>query len=286
MLTHIKKIIKYAEKNKCAVGAFNVYNFESTLAVVKAAVKTKTPVVIQITQSTIKYAGLKNIYNIIKTLADNEGKDMPIAIHLDHGKDLKIVKKCVKLGFSSVHYDGSELSYNKNLKNTQKAVKFAHKRGVWVQGELGTILGSKSKIQGKLEDNLEQYMTNPDQAVDYVKQTKIDTFAPSVGAMHGLFKGKENLNLPLIKKLAEVTQKPLVLHGASGVPDNDIQQGIKNGIRVINIDTHLRKEFTDTLKATLKKHQQEIDPRKILSPETEAMQKAVEEKIKLFKNSK
>jgi len=282
MLVKIKKILKDAEEKKYAVGAFNVYNLESTLAVVMAAVKKKSAVIIQMTESSIKYAGLKNIYNIIKTIAENEGKDVPIAIHLDHGKDLKLVKECVKLGFGSVHYDGSELAYNINLKNTQKIVKFAHKRGVWVQGELGTIIGSKSKIQGNLSTNLEQYMTKPEQALDYVKQTKINTFAPSVGAMHGLFKGKEKLNLKLIKTLSEITKKPLVLHGGSGVPNSDIKQAIQNGIRIINIDTRLRKEFTDKLKQTLKNNKQEIDPRKILLPGIDAIQKAVEEKITLF----
>lgn len=285
MITSIKKIISEVQKNNSAVGAFNVYNLESTLAVVRAAVKKNSPVIIQVTQSSIKYAGLKNIFNIIKTAAENEGKDVPIAIHLDHGKDLKLVKKCVKLGFSSVHYDGSELSYLKNLKNTQKAVKFAHKRGVWVQGELGTIIGSKSRLQGKISSNLEQYMTKPEQALDYVKQTGIDTFAPSVGAMHGMFKGEEKLNLELIKNLSEKTKLPLVLHGASGVPNSDIKSAIKNGVRVINIDTRLRKEFTETLKDTLKKNKKEIDPRKILLPEIDAMQKAAEEKIDLFGSS-
>ena len=278
MLVHIKEIIKKAQVGKYAVGAFNTFNLETTLAIVRAAEKKDSPVIIQITESTIKYAGLKNIFSIIKTISNNS--KVPVAVHLDHGKSLKIIKKCIKLGFSSVHFDGSELSYKNNLKLTLKTAKYANKRGVWVQGELGNILGKKDINQKNLKD-IEKYLTDPEEAQEFVKQTKINTFAPSVGTLHGMYKGKEKINQELLKKISGKIKLPIVLHGASGVSDNDIQQAIKNGVRIINIDTRLRKEFTQTLKQTLK-GSKEIDPRKILTPEIKAIQKAVEEKITLF----
>jgi fructose-bisphosphate aldolase class II len=125
-------------------------------------------------------------------------------------------------------------------------------------------------------------MTDPDQAVEFVKTTKIDTLAPSVGAMHGLFKGKEKINFDILKKIREKVKIPLVLHGASGVPDEDIKAAIKNGIAVINIDTRLRQAFTKTLREDLMSNVHEIDPRKILNPCIDAIQKVVEEKIDLF----
>jgi len=283
MLTHIKNVINWAEKNKCAVGAFNTFNLETTLAIAQAANKMKTPVIIQVTESTLKYAGLKNIFNIIKSVSENEEIKIPITIHLDHGKDLQIIKKCIKLGFSSIHFDGSELSYQKNLTLTRKVVKYAHKRKVWVQGELGRILGSKN-VSGELkESDLQKSLTSPGQAREFVKKTGIDTLAPSVGALHGVYKGRENLKQALIKQIAKEINIPLVLHGGSGVSQKDLVQAIKNGIRVVNIDTELRQAFTESLRKVLKKDLKVFDPRKILYPEIEAMQKVVEEKILILK---
>jgi len=278
MLVHIKKILQPAIQGKYAIGAFNTFNLETTLAIARAAVKQKSPVIIQVTESTIKYAGLKNIFSIIKNIAENEEIDVPIAIHLDHGKTISTVKKCIKLGFSSVHFDGSELTYKKNLTLTRRMAHYGHQHKVWVQGELGQILSSKNK----LNSDPAQFMTDPNQAQEFVTQTKIDTFAPSVGALHGMYKGKEKLNQALIKKISNLTQKPLVLHGASGVSNTDIKTAIKNGVRIINIATRLQKEFASELRQTLKEDPHEIDPREILAPEMDTIQKAVEEKIKLF----
>jgi len=282
MLVHIKKIIPKAEKSDYAVPAFNTFNLESTLAIARGAVAQNSPVIIQVSEKTIEYAGLKPITHIVETIAKNEAVNVPVALHLDHGKSFRSVAECIHAGFSSIHIDASELPFDENVILTKQATDYAHKYGVWVQGELGTILGQKQMIDKKTSQELEKFMTKPDEAEEYVRKTKIDTFAPSVGAIHGIFVGKEKINQELVKEIKEKTNLPLVLHGASGVSNQDIRQAIKNGLTVINIDSSLRETFSNTLREILMTHRLEIDPRKILALVTDAIQEIIEEKIILF----
>jgi len=282
MLVHIKEIIPKAEKSDYAVPAFNTFNLESTLAIARGAVAQNSPVIIQVSEKTIEYAGLKPITHIVETIAKNEAVNVPVALHLDHGKSFRSVAECIHAGFSSIHIDASELPFDENVILTKQATDYAHKYGVWVQGELGTILDQKQMANKKTSQELEKFMTKPDEAEEYVRKTKIDTFAPSVGAMHGIFVGKEKINQELIKKIKEKTNLPLVLHGASGVSNEDIRQAIKNGLTVINIDSSLRETFSNTLREILMTHRQEMDPRKILALVTDAIQEIIEEKIILF----
>lgn len=282
MLVHIKEIIPKAMKKGYAVPAFNTFNLETTLAIVRGATNKKSPLIIQISETTIGYAGLKPITHIMETVAKNEAVKIPVALHLDHGKSFHSVAECIQAGFSSIHLDASELPYDENVVLTKQGSEYAHKHGVWAQGELGTILGQKNLIQGDLEEDLTKYMTDPDEAEKFIRETDIDTLAPSVGAMHGLFKGKEKINFDILKALREKVKLPLVLHGASGVSDEDVKETIKYGVSVINIDTRLRQAFTQTLRETLMTNVHEIDPRKILGPCIDTIQKAVEEKIEIF----
>ena len=282
MLVHIKKIIPKAEKSDYAVPAFNTFNLESTLAIARGAVAQNSPVIIQVSEKTIEYAGLKPITHIVETIAKNEAVNVPVALHLDHGKSFRSVAECIHAGFSSIHIDASELPFDENVILTKQATDYAHKYGVWVQGELGTILGQKQMIDKKTSQELEKFMTKPDEAEEYVRKTKIDTFAPSVGAIHGIFVGKEKINQELVKEIKEKTNLPLVLHGASGVSNQDIRQAIKNGLTVINIDSSLRETFSNTLREILMTHRLEIVPRKILALVTDAIQEIIEEKIILF----
>jgi len=285
MLVHIKEIVKKAEKGNYGVGAFNTANLEITLGIARAAKAKRAGVIIQVSEKTIEYAGLKDIVQIVKTVADSEAKGIPIALHLDHGHSLKTVKACVKAGFSSVHMDASSEPFEKNIALTKKAVEFAHRHGAWAQGELGSLIGQEGMTKIKLPKNPDEYMTNPDKAAEFVARTGVDTLAISVGAMHGLFKGKEKLDLKRLTEIHKNVKIPLVLHGASGVPNAQIKAAIKRGVRIINIDTTLRVAFTDALRATLKKASKTIhDPRKILSPSIGAVEKAVAEKIAVFKS--
>lgn len=283
MLIHIKDLITKAQKGGYAIGAFNTQNLEITLGIVRAAVAQRSPVIIQISETTIGYTGLKAITHIVQTIAKNETTNVPVALHLDHGKSFISVSECIHAGFSSIHIDGSELPFDENIAITKQSVDYAHRYRVWAQGELGTILGKKEA--GKKRQKLiksEDYMTDPEQAEEYVKKTQVNTLAISIGNMHGIFPGQEHLDFKRLKAINDKIKVPLVLHGASGVADEEVRRAIKLGMTVINIDTRLRKEFTSSLHKTLHEKKDEIDPRKILGPSIDAVQRAVEEKLGVF----
>ena len=283
MLVHIKKILDIANKKKIAVGAFNTANLETTLGIIRAAAKTKSPIIIQVSESTIHYAGLENIFAIIKSVAETDGKNVPIAVHLDHGKDYDLVKACVDIGFSSVHMDASSFPFEENVRLTKRAADYGHKRGAYVQGELGSLIGKEGSTVAEIPKDKDEYMTDPGRAAEFVKKTDVDTLAISVGAMHGFFPGREKIDSARLKKIhAAVPRMPLVLHGASGLPDRDISQAPKYGVRIVNIDTDLRIAYTETLRRTLAKWpKKSYDPRKILAPSIEAVSLAAEKIIKL-----
>ena len=283
MIVHIKTILAKAEKGKFGVGAFNTSNLEVTLGIVRAAKKAKSPVIIQISESTIRYAGLKNIVNLIKSIAETDGKDVPIAIHLDHGKDWDIVKACIMGGLSSVHMDASAFDFETNVKLTKRAAILAHKRGLFCQGELGSLLGKEGMSFKDIPKNKDEYMTDPAKAAEFAKRTGINTLAVAVGAMHGYFPGHENIDFARLEKIHQAVPKmPLVLHGGSGVPDGQVAKSISRGVRIINIDTDLRIAFTETLKATIRKADKAMyDPRKILAPSIDSVAAQTEKIIRV-----
>lgn len=281
MLVHIKKIIAQAEKQKYAVGAFNVNNLEATLAVLNAAEDSKSPVIIQTTEGAIKYAGLEELAALIKAAAAEVS--VPVALHLDHGHDYKLIKNCIDEGYSSVMVDASAYPYKKNVQLTKKVVQYAHKKGVWVQAELGTLEGAEDWVSVA---SGESYLTSAEEARLFVKETGVDCFAPSVGNYHGVAKITEKkkliLDLKRLKEIDKIVPVPLVLHGASGFPATQIKAAIKAGVRVINIDSDLRVSFAKAERKFIMSHKDEYDPRKILQPGIEAMQKKAAEKMKIF----
>ncbi|MBI5077547.1 class II fructose-bisphosphate aldolase family protein [Candidatus Falkowbacteria bacterium] len=281
MLVHIKKIIQAAVKGKYAVGAFNVNNLEIIQAVCRAAEKMKSAAIIQTTEGAIRYAGLDELFALIKAAA--EKVSVPIAIHLDHGHDFDLIKKCVEMGYSSVMIDGSARPFAANVRLTKNVVKFARPKGVWVQGELGRLEGAEDWIKtGKGE----AFLTEPEEAVRFVRQTAVDTLAVAIGNYHGVEKIVEKkrlrLNLRQLEKISRLIKIPLVLHGASGFSANQIKAAIKLGIRVVNIDSELRVSFATAERKFLSENKKEYDPRKILGPAIAEMQEVVERKMKIF----
>ncbi len=283
MLVHIKEIVKKAQKGKYAVGAFNTVNLEVTLAIVKAAVAKKSPAIIQVSESTIKYSGLKPITHIVETVAKNEAVDVPIALHLDHGRSFHSVAECINAGFSSIMIDASDLPFDEDTFLTKNVVEYAHKRGVWVQGEVGRLKGIEGNVSVA---EREAVMTKPEEAVEYIKKTEIDTLAVAVGQCHGITKmrkGVPNLDLKRLARIKKAVKNiPLVLHGASGIPRDQIRKAIGYGVRIINIDTEIRMAFAAAVREFLDTHPEEVDPRKILTPAIEAMQSVVERKMEMF----
>lgn len=278
MLAHIKDIIKDAEKNKYAVGAFNIHNVESALGVAQAAVRANSPAIIQVSESTIKYMGIKPITHLVSTIAKNVAAKVPIALHLDHGKSLSSVFECIDSGFSSVHIDASDLPLDENIAMTRRAVEIAHAKKVWVQGEVGSIMGEHGGRGSKLE-NIP--IANLEDVIKFVKETNIDTLAAAVGTAHGVYKN-EDILFDLLKKIKQKTKKPFVLHGGSGIEDAKIKKAIKEGVNIVNIGTDIKVAFTKTLIKNCAKNKTETDPRKLLKPTIAAVEEVVFKKMKLF----
>lgn len=279
MLVHIKSLVQQSRKNGYAIGAFNITNFESVLAVARAAVKAGSPAIIQVSESAIKYMGLKPITHIVSTVAKNMAAGVPIALHLDHGTSFNIVFECISAGFSSVHIDASNLPLDENINLTKQVVKVAHAKHVWVQGEVGAIIGSHEKdIKSALK---EIPLAKLDEVVYFVKQTKIDTIAAAIGTAHGIH-ANENIVFSLLKAIKEKVKLPFVLHGGSGVPDAKIKKAIKGGVDIINVGTDLKVAFCRSLIEVCLKNKQENDPRNLLKPTIVAVEKVVLEKMKLF----
>ena len=302
MLVTNKDLLLPAKRGAYAVGAFNIQNLESLSAVVEAAVEEKSPVIVAVTPSAIKYGGLAYLSKIAKTAA--ESVSVPMSLHLDHGEDFETVSKCVEAGFTSVMIDGSFLKFEDNIAITRRVVDFAHSKGVSVEAELGRLAG----VEEKTVEEKETVLTDPDAAMDFVKRTGVDALAVAIGTSHGAykFKGEPKLDFERLKSINKKVEVPLVLHGASsvpqwiiekaqrygaelagarGIPEEHIKKAISLGITKINIDTDLRLAFTATVREVLAKSPKEFDPRKILGPAKEAMKEVVKGKMRLFGSS-
>jgi len=280
----IKKIIKEAYKNKYAIGNFDTSNLEITQAIARAAETKNSPAIIGVTENALEYGGFTPLINLIRGVI-SESKAQ-LVLHLDHGKHPENVIKCIDAGFESVMIDASAYDFEKNVEITQEIVKYAHKKDVFVQAELGKIpkLDTSTEVGVALN---QMEMTDPEEAEEFVAKTKVDTLAVIIGNIHGGYKGKENprLDFGLLKKIREKVSLPFVLHGGSGVPVEDVKKAIAEyGIVTVNIDTQVRVAFIEALKNYFASGQTTTDPRKFLVTARDEVQKAVEEKIELFRN--
>lgn len=270
MLTSSKQLILNAQRGKYAVGSFNTSDLEITQAIIWAAEKLVSPVIVETSERAIAFAGLEEIAAIIKEKAAKS--KVPVVLHLDHGKSLEMVQRCLREGYTSVMFDGSELSYEENIILTRRAVEMAHRKKATCEGELGSI--GKKDTKGQF--------TNPEEVAEFVKRTQVDMLAVSFGSSHGIGR-HEKLDIDLLKKIKSKTKVPLVLHGASGVGEKDIKDAIANGICKINIDTDIRHTFSQTIRKIGKEaNSLNSDPREIMSKVVQAIQSVVEEKIKMF----
>ena len=300
MLATNKELMAAARQGKYAVGAFNINNLEFLQAITGAAEELGSPAIIALSEGAIKYAGFRNIVSMVRLMA--EEKKVPISLHLDHGKDMDVIAKCIEGGFTSVMIDGSGLPFEENIAVTAKVVEMARPKGVSVEGELGKLAGIEDNVSVAERDAM---LTDPAQAEEFVKRTGVDALAIAVGTSHGAFKfkGEANLALDRISEIASRVNALLVLHGASGVkqenvdlankfgaaikgakgvPDAAIVEAIRRGISKVNIDTDMRIAFTAYVRKALSEKPEEIDPRKVLGPGREAIAAVVREKIKLF----
>jgi len=243
-LVTTKEMLLKAKDEHYAIGAFNANNMECVLGVVAAAEEEKAPLILQVSQGAIQYAGLEIATSMVKTAAENS--DIPIALHLDHGTDYEQNVKCLRAGFTSLMFDGSKLDYEENVAITKKVVELCHIVDVPVEAELGRI----GKIEdGISEEELKALMTDPDQAQEFVQATGCDSLAAAVGSIHGMTSREAGLDLDRIREISRKTGVPLVLHGSSGVSEDAVQAAIKCGIAKVNIATAVSMAFLRGTKA-------------------------------------
>jgi len=274
MPAKILNLFKKAQRGRWAIGHFNISNLETLKAIFQAAQKLKSPVIVGTSEGESKFLGLKQAASLIRSF--KEETKLPIFLNLDHGRSFDYIKKAIDAGYDAVHFDGPGLSLEKNIQETKKVVNYARKHGVLVEGEAG-VIGDVGKQKGVL--------TEPKDALRFVKETKVDSLAVAIGNLHGIEASGINPKLNL-KRLREIKEKigniPLVLHGGSGTPEADIKKAIKSGIVKININTELRMAYTNTLKKSFQEKPTEIVSYKYMPLVVEAVQKIVEEKIRLF----
>ena len=299
MLVTLKKLLSDARAKHYAVPAINVNNMEAVKAVISAAEKMASPVIIQTSEGALEYAGVEYLSAIIRVAA--KGK-IPVVMHLDHGKKMEYIKLALAHGYTSVMFDGSALPEKENIRITQQVVKLAHAKGASVEAEIGAIAGIEDFVSVEEKD---AHLTNPEAALDFVKRTGCDALAIAIGTAHGAykFKGKTHLDLDRLKRIAKLVKLPLVLHGASGVLEDvkalaekhgaklgsargvldvDIKKAIPLGIAKINIDTDLRLAFTAGVREAVDDLPKVIDPRKLLEPSNLLMREVAMKKMKLF----
>lgn len=283
MLVTVKQLLDHAQKHSYAVGAFNTVNLETTLGIIRGACDAKSPVVIQVTETTIEYAGLKPVTHIVETIAKNAAVNVPVALHFDHGKNFRSIAECIHAGFSSIMIDASELPYDENVALTKQSVDYAHKHGVLAQGEIGEMKKVDDALAGL---SPEKYMTDPADAERFVRETGVDSLAVAVGNVYGVRKmehGAPPLDLERLADIhARVPKVPLVLHGASALKPDAVHAAIERGVRIINIITELEYAFSVRLRHTLRVFEQEYDPRNLLEPSIEAVRDLVAMKLEDF----
>ncbi|MDR5588852.1 tagatose bisphosphate family class II aldolase [Clostridium aquiflavi] len=271
-----KQMLLKAQKESYAVPAFNIHNLETLQVVVDTAMKMRSPVIIAGTPSTIEYAGAAYIEAMAEVAARKY--DIPIAIHLDHFEDIDEIKKNIDIGFRSCMIDASKEDFEVNIEKVKEVVEYAHEYDTTVEAELGKLGGKEDDLIVSEKDSM---YTNPEDAAEFVKRTGVDSLAVAIGTAHGLYKGKAKLDFERLKEIRSKVQVPLVLHGASDVPDELVKKAISLGICKVNIATDLKIPFSDAVKEYFKENPNANDPRKYMTPGKEAMEKIVENKIKV-----
>ena len=272
----IVEVIGRARREKWALGEFNLSNLEVLQAIVAAANELRSPVIVGVSMGTLRYLGLNYLHGLIPA-ARAEAR-VPLFFHLDHGADFETIQRVIEIGFDSVMLDTSRLPLEENVREVRRAVEFAHAHGAAVEAQVGEAGDEEKGIEG-------EEFTRPEDVPAFVQRTGIDFLAFSFGSKPGRLEGESAPDLEVVRSVAAISPVPCVLHGASSIPDDFIRQAIALGAAKINIDAHLRKAFTRTLKETYSQAQVPTDPRVAMRAVREAVQAAVMEKMRLFGSS-
>jgi ketose-bisphosphate aldolase len=272
-----KELLADAKARHYAVAAFNTNNLEYTQAILEAATEMKSPVIIEAAKSEIDYMNGFTFVAMVRTLSDK--LPINVAIHLDHGPSYDEAVRCLNYGFSSVMYDGSRLNLDENIRNTQKVVEAAHACGVSVEGEIGVIGQAADSPEGKKGES--DALASPTECERFVKESGVDCFAAAIGNAHGLYTKKPKLDFDRLSDIERRTRVPLVLHGGTGIPLEDIKKAISLGVAKINFSTIMRQGYIETLRKTLEENPGDLDLMKLLTPSKLAMRAIAIQHLKM-----
>ncbi|WP_342048527.1 class II fructose-bisphosphate aldolase [Bacillus sp. OTU530] len=280
-LVSMKEMLKKALAEGYAVGQFNINNLEWTQAILSAAEEEKSPVILGVSEGAARYmGGFKVVTAMVEALIEEMGITVPVAIHLDHGSSFEKCRAAIDAGFTSVMIDASHHPFEENVETTKKVVNYAHERGVSVEAELGTVGGQEDDVvaEGVI-------YADPKECELLVARTGIDCLAPALGSVHGPYKGEPNLGFTEMEQICKATGLPLVLHGGTGIPTNQIQKSISLGTAKINVNTENQIAFTKAARAILNTDSEVYDPRKFIGPGREAIKETVIGKMREFGSS-
>lgn len=277
MLVNSESMLIDAKKSKYSIPQFNINNLEWTKYILEEAQLNSVPVILGVSEGAARYMGGYNVVvSLVKSLIKDLNITIDVCIHLDHGTSFSSCKAAIDAGFTSVMIDASKQSLENNIKITKEVVDYAHSKSVTVEAEIGHIGGEEDGINGGI------LIANLEDCIKLVQETKIDSLAPALGSVHGLYKGEPNLDYVTMEKINNAIDVPLVLHGGTGIPDNDIKRAISCGISKININTELQIAWYKSVKDYILENDFSYDPRKVIGSGEKSMKEAIASKINLF----
>jgi fructose-bisphosphate aldolase, class II len=279
-LVSMTEMLNKAKEGKYAVGQYNINNLEWTYAILTAAEREQSPVILGVSEGAAKYmGGFNTVVKMVEGLLIDLKITVPVAIHLDHGSSYDVCKAAIDAGFTSVMIDASHDPFEQNVETTKKVVDYAHSKGVSVEAELGTVGGQEDHVVGDI------IYADPAECKELVERTGIDFLAPALGSVHGPYKGEPKLGFDEMEQIGNETNVPLVLHGGTGIPTEQIQKAIARGTAKINVNTENQIAFNKAVREFVANDQKQYDPRKILGPGREAIIATVAGKIREFGTS-
>ncbi len=277
MLVNSKKMLDNARNNYEVIYHFNINNLEWTKIILEKCNEMNTPVILGASHGAIKYmGGYDVVVSLVKSLIKDLNISIDVCLHLDHGDSFDSCKKAIDAGFTSVMIDASKLPLDENIIETKKVVDYAHERNVTVEAELGHVGGMEDDVKSTIK------LADFDECVRFVKETNIDSFAPAIGTVHGIYKGELNIDYDLIKKLREKVNTPLVMHGGSGLDHSILKKAILCGITKINVNSDIQATWYEEVKKFINENPDVYDPRKVIMAGKDAIDKFIEEKINIL----
>ncbi|MFP4662054.1 MAG: class II fructose-1,6-bisphosphate aldolase, partial [Halanaerobiales bacterium] len=276
-LVPMADILNKANEEGYAVGGFNINNMEFLQGIIWAAEEMKSPLILQTSEGAIRYIGMDYVISMVEAATKNT--TVPVALHLDHGSTFESIMKCIRSGYSSVMIDGSHYPFEENIELTKKVVEAAHAVGVTVEAELGKLGGVEDDVS---VDEKDATFTDPDEAEEFVERTGVDALAIAIGTAHGVYSGDPELDFDRLDTIKKKIKIPVVLHGASGVPEDDVKKSVSLGVNKVNVNTDFQQAYNDKIRSIFANDPDVYDPRKFCGPGRDAIKAKVIEKIKFL----